>query len=256
VDGVEWARAKWGRFARLYFKLMEAISLLTPNRVVADAEAIRDHLARRHSIRIPVSVLPYGASLVTHAPDESVLSEWGLSSGNYYLVVCRLEPENHVREMIEGFCATNSGRKMAIVGDHLAPTTYAAELRRRGDCRVQFLGATYERQRLEALRYHAFAYCHGHSVGGTNPSLLEALGCSNAVVAHDNAFNREVARDAALYFDSALAFSARVREIEADEPLRRAMKSRASAIISRDYTWVEVSESYFVVFFVEICFAL
>lgn len=244
VDGIEWARAKWGRIARLYFKVMEALALWTPDRVIADAQAIRDHLRARHARQKEISVIAYGAPMVGAPPDPALVSEWNLTPDGYYLVVCRLEPENHVREILEGFSASSSTRSIVVIGNHLSGTEYVARLRALNDPRIRFLGSVYDQATLQALRFHAFAYCHGHSVGGTNPSLLESLGCGNAVVAHDNPFNREVARDAAVYFTSAREFAARLAELENAEPERLRMRERGRAIIGSDYAWDGIVEQY------------
>jgi glycosyltransferase involved in cell wall biosynthesis len=244
VDGVEWARAKWGFAARLYFKLMETLAVKVPDRVVADAHAIRDHLIRRHSAHKPISVIAYGAQVVNHAPATSPLSEWRLTPNGYYLVVCRLEPENHVLEIIDGYCATESARPLIVVGNHQSPNSYMRRLQAVRDPRVRFIGTVFDRSKLQALRYHAFAYCHGHSVGGTNPSLLEALGCGNAILAHNNPFNREAARDAALYFESSRNLAQHINELERDELRRQRMRSQASLIVGTDYTWDLIATQY------------
>ncbi len=244
VDGIEWARAKWGRVARLYFKLMEAFAMRTPSRVIADARSIRDHLLSRHGPRRPISVIAYGAPIVKAAPDSGALAEWGLQPDGYYLVVCRLEPENHVRDMVKGFLASSTARPLVVVGDTGSGTPYVRGLVAVQDPRIRYLGTVYDPARLQALRYHAFAYCHGHSVGGTNPSLLEALASRNAIVAHDNRFNREVARDAAAYFRSPAELSDRLAMLEASEDRRAAMRDRAVEIARSDYTWDRITDQY------------
>ena len=173
-----------------------------------------------------------------------MLLRWNLSPGGYYLVVCRLEPENHVREILEGLSQSSSTRTMIVVGNDQAPTAYVSSLKRIADSRIRFLGTIYDQAQLQALRFHALAYCHGHSVGGTNPSLLEALGCGNAVLAHDNVFNREVARDAALYFGTAAEFRSVLERFEQDGPGRARMRERAREIVRADYTWDGIAQRY------------
>ena len=189
-------------------------------------------------------MIPYGAPIVSAPPHSGILGEWQLAPQSYYLVVCRLEPENHVLEVLDGFTTSASTRWLVVVGD-LSDSEYVTQLRQRSDPRIRFVGTVYEAAKLQALRYHAFAYCHGHSVGGTNPSLLESLGCGSAVLAHENRYNKEVARDAALYFSSGAVFSACVRALEADEALRQRMKASAQRIVATDYTWEGVAERYF-----------
>ena len=124
VDGIEWARAKWNAVAKFYFKLMELFSLWTADRIIADAEGIKTHLQSRHRRLPPCTVIPYGAPVIDVAPDENPLKEWGLKPRGYYLVVARLEPENHILEMIEGYKTADTSTPLVVVGDHLANTAY------------------------------------------------------------------------------------------------------------------------------------
>lgn len=245
VDGIEWMRAKWGRVARAYFKAMEFFSVKFPNRVIADAEGVRAHLLARHR-RLPAcSVIAYGAPVIETQPDSAHLAEWGLEPGRYYLVVCRLEPENHVREIIEGFAASKTALPLVIVGDHQTPTDYVRRLRRHASERTRFIGTIYDKPKLQALRYHALAYFHGHSVGGTNPSMLEAMGCGNLVIAHDNVFNREMLGSGGQFFRSAADIPELVAHIEgmsADESSdeRNYMRDR----VRSEYNWDRIAAAY------------
>lgn len=244
MDGIEWARSKWSWAARVYLRIMEGIAMWTPNRIIADADAIQANLAARYSHLPPCSVIPYGAEIVDVAPPVNLLAEWGLEPDGYYLVVCRLEPENYVLEILQGFAASNSTLPLIVLGNHHTNTPYVAQLLAVQDERIRFVGTVYDKAKLQALRYHCLAYFHGHSVGGTNPSLLEALGCGNAVIAHDNPFNREVAGEAACYFTGAQDIPALVAQMEADEGGRAAMRNRAREIVAGRYTWEKVTESY------------
>ena len=118
-DGLEWARAKWGLVARLYFRLMEWVSLRVADRLIADSEAIVASLVSRHRKLPPHSVIAYGCEVVEKLPSVASLSGWGLTSGNYYLIVCRLEPENHVLEILKAFQQSKSERELIIVGNNL-----------------------------------------------------------------------------------------------------------------------------------------
>jgi len=245
VDGIEWARAKWNTGAKLYFKLMEWLSTWIPDRIIADADGIRTHLETRHHLSSPCSVIPYGAPVVDTPPDASCLDMWNLTPDGYYLVVARFEPENHVREIIGGHKASATTIPLIIVGNQLLQTDYARNLQTLADTRVRFIGGIYDKERLAALRYYALAYCHGHSVGGTNPSLLEALGCGNLIIAHDNVFNREVAGDIACYFTSAGNIPALLKTIES-LPLseKKAFANKARARIQDKYDWGKIAENY------------
>lgn len=245
MDGIEWKRAKWTRAARAYLKIMEGIALRMPNRIVVDADAIRANLAARYRRLPDCVVIPYGAKLLEAAPSTDSLREWGLLPGAYYLAVCRLEPENHVLEIVQGLAASSSKLPLIVVGDHRSDTPYVQLLlAMRRDPRIRFVETVYEEAKLQPLRYYCRAYFHGHSVGGTNPSLLEALGCGNAVIAHDNPFNREVAGDAAVYFASTDAIPTLVALMDANESRRTAMGNRAREIVVGRYTWKQVTDRY------------
>lgn len=243
MDGVEWARSKWNWLAKFWFRIMEAAAMWTANRVIADAEAIRQHLESRHWRNPPCSVIAYGADVVAQSPDPSLLDEWGVSSGQYYLVVCRLEPENHLREIIEGFSASATTRQLLIIGDHEAHTPYIGDLLTTQDARVRFAGTVFESKKLQVLRWHCRAYFHGHSVGGTNPSLLEALGCGNLIIAHDNLFNHEVAGPAALYFGSPTDIPSIVATVDGLKSFENQRKKSIGRILER-YTWEAVTDEY------------
>lgn len=245
MDGIEWARSKWRSLAKAWFRLMEAIAMRTADRIIADAEGIRQNLESRHRHMPPCSVIPYGAPVIEDAPPITLLDEWGISPFRYYLIVCRLEPENKVHEIIEGFVASDSTCTLVVVGDHSSGTAYVNSLLKINDNRINFIGTVYDKVKLQVLRYHAFAYFHGHSVGGTNPSLLEALGCGNLIIAHDNIFNREVAADAAIYFGSADEIPAIISAIEAYPPDKlKALSQKGRNRIKEKYNWDAVTNQY------------
>lgn len=170
---------------------------------------------------------------------------WGLQPHRYLLVVARPEPENHLLEIIQGYMRHGGDWPLVIVGDVSGATPYQRQLKALASERVRFLGGIYDAGQLKSLRVHAACYLHGHSVGGTNPSLLEALACGNWVIAHDNPFNREVARDAADYFGTpeqlARSLDAVVAQGEALQPQR---SQRARGIVADHYTWDAITDAY------------
>lgn len=243
MDGVEWARTKWNWLAKLWFRIMEYAALWTASLVVADSRGIDAHLKSRHRRRPNTAIIAYGAEIVSSSPDCSVLQEWGLSPGAYYLVVCRLESENQIREIVEGYSLSKSERPLIIVGDHGSDTPYVTKLLQFRDARVRYVGTVFDKSRLQALRWNCRAYFHGHCVGGTNPSLLEALGCGNQIAAHDNVYNREVAGDCALYFRSLSDVTSIVEEFDRSE-LTNAKRAARWNRIRENYTWDKVVHAY------------
>ena len=246
VDGLEWARSKWGRAARVYLRCMEWLATKTATRLIADAEAIAQRVRSVYPRAAPTSFIAYGAQQVAaHDVDVQALSEWGLTPGGYLLVVARPEPENHVLEIIQGCLLHGGPLPLVIVGSVTGATPYQRQLQGLACDRVRLVGGVYDAPKLQSLRVHAAAYIHGHSVGGTNPSLLEALACGSLVIAHDNPFNREVARDAADYFDTPAQLARQLQQMEqlpASESLRRS--ARAREIIAQHYTWARIADDY------------
>jgi glycosyltransferase involved in cell wall biosynthesis len=243
-DGLEWGRAKWGFLAKCYFRIMEWCSLYTANRIIADSEAIAANLAERHGRMKNFTVIRYGCEVIVSPPPADPLAEWHIIPRNYYLIVCRLEPENHVREILQAFQKSSSTREMIVVGNHLVGTNYVKTLRELKDARIRMIGTVYDQVKLTCLRYHSFAYMHGHSVGGTNPSLLEAMGCGNLVFAHDNPFNRENLGPCGYYFVDVEELTKAIQTAEEnDEELaqrREALRKRAGA----DYRWADIVSQY------------
>lgn len=243
-DGLEWKRTKWSPAQRLYLAVAEALGLALASRIIADSPAIKDYLRARY-IRVKrVSTIAYGAEIPTRPPDQSVLGEWGLNPYRYSLVVCRLEPENHVLEVVVGYQRANSTIPLIILGDIRNPNAYVKRLLAHASDHVRFIGTIYDKERLQALRYYSSAYIHGHSVGGTNPSLLEAMACSNLVVAHDNAFNRCVLQDAGLFFRDPESLASALQELESNTSQIQILRDRARNIISSHYHWDQIADEY------------
>ena len=244
TDGIEWLRAKWNFWGRAYLMVSEALAVLFSNRIIADSHAIADYLRKRYVWTPDISTIAYGAYPVYKEPTPEPLSEWNLLPGGYDIVVCRLEPENHVLEIIEGVERSKSMRPLVILGDVKNPNQYVKELLIHQSARVRFLGTVYDREKLVALRYHAHCYIHGHSVGGTNPSLLEAMACSSLIVAHDNPFNREVLDGSGLFFKNRNDLAAVLDAIEAGDGDLESLRTAARDRICLKYRWEQIADAY------------
>lgn len=243
MDGIEWKRAKWPWHGRIWLYLNEWIGALTSNKLIADHPEIEKHLARRRSKR-DIVMIPYGADPVTEAPEEAVRA-LGLNPGRYLISIGRIEPENNILPMIQAFAARPRDLQFVCLGK-LEPkkNPYHVEVLKAGEGRVIFPGAIYDPAVVKALRFHAAAYCHGHSVGGTNPSLVEALGAGNAVIGHDNPYNRWVAGEGQFYFADAAEFEAVLEGLEADPERLSAARIAARARFDAALTWRPVLDAY------------
>jgi glycosyltransferase involved in cell wall biosynthesis len=199
MDGIEWRRGKWSPPVRAWFWLNERIACWLGDRLIADNPHIANHLATRVR-RSKISMIPYGADPVREA-SPALVKLWGLEPGNYCLLIARPEPENSILEVVRAFSRRPRGSKLVVLG-HYTPevNAYHAAVLKAAGPEVRFLGAIYTGQFVDALRFHCRLYMHGHQVGGTNPSLVEALGAGCPVLARSNPYNKWVAGEAARYF--------------------------------------------------------
>jgi glycosyltransferase involved in cell wall biosynthesis len=239
VDGLEWKRAKWGGAGRRYYRAAESLAVRWSDALIADAQGIADYY--RAEFDADTDLIAYGAPLLEVGADR--LAELGLQSRGYHLVVARFEPENHVDLIVAGYRTSSATLPLIVVGSAPYADEYTARVHSLADERVRFLGGVYDQDLLDQLYSNAATYLHGHSVGGTNPSLLRAIGAGAATIAYDVSFNREVLDSAGRFFTSAADVSARLVEAEADprgtEACRRAARSRAAR-----YDWEDVANRY------------
>lgn len=243
TDGLESRRSKWSFFKRKYLHYSELFAVKTSDALVADSKGIAQYLSHTYSNLPPVSIIEYGAPVLNGSVDNSYL-EFGLSKAAYYLIVARLEPENNLLMMLEGYAKANTTMPLVVIGN-LQDTAYVKELKKFESGKIRFLGGIYDKAKLNSLRKNAFAYLHGHSVGGTNPSLLEAMGAFSVCICHNNIYNREVTADAMYYFDSADDVSAIISQLEslsAEELQQKRMQ--AAERIREYYNWPNMLAKY------------
>jgi glycosyltransferase involved in cell wall biosynthesis len=243
VDGLEWKRGKWGPTGRRYYLGAERLAVRWADALIADAVGIQDYYRERYGVH--ARFLPYGAPLLT-APAVHRLSELGLRSGGYHLVVARLEPENHVDVVLRGYLASSAEQPLVVVGSAPYAGSHVDEVNRlaASDVRVRQLGGVWDQELLDALYAGASSYLHGHSVGGTNPSLLRALGAGAPVVAFDVDFNREVMGDAGLFFADDAEVTAALKQVEADPADARERGEAGRAAVAERYRWDDVADGY------------
>ncbi len=255
IDGLEWERNKFNKFEKLLLKFNNYLAIIFADIVVLDAECLANYL--NGILRNKTIFIPYGVEC-------SDLIDWDINKlsnlspkcheiknikpGDYWLVVARLEPENNIHIIIEGFLRSSSKKFLVVVGDSTS-ATYSKKfnqiLSKYDNNKVLFVGSIYNDQRLlQMLRQNCFAYIHGHSVGGTNPSLLEAMASRNIILAHDNDFNREVCSDLAVYFKDEFDIENKINYIEENAHLFVGFKEKIHSRAMREYSWQNVVKSY------------
>jgi glycosyltransferase involved in cell wall biosynthesis len=199
MDGLEWQRDKWRSHERAWLWLNERFGCWFGDHLIADHPEIKRHLATRISAK-KITMIPYGARELTGAA-VTPLEPLGVSPGCFIVVIARPEPENSILDVVRAFSRKPRGVKLIVLGNYLTNShLYHRAVYEAASNEVLFPGAIYEDATTDSLRFHSRLYLHGHRVGGTNPSLVEALGAGSAVLAHDNRFNRWVAGEGAHYF--------------------------------------------------------
>jgi glycosyltransferase involved in cell wall biosynthesis len=199
MDGLEWKRSKYSAAVRKFLKRAEKWAVFSSHYLIADSKGIQEYLLQKY--HRDSFFIPYGAELVTQV-DESLLAKKNLKKETYNLLIARMEPENNIETIIKGHLLTNSLLPLIIIGSYTnrfgtyLKKTYASD-------KIVFFGPIYDLSFLNSLRFYSNLYFHGHSVGGTNPSLLEAMASHALIAAHDNVFNRTVLGDDAFYFSTA-----------------------------------------------------
>lgn len=243
MDGIEWRRQKWGRLSRLWFWLNERAGCWLGNHLIADHPEIKRHLATRVSAS-KIATIPYGAERIDEA-DPALIEPYGLVPGCYAMVVARPEPENSLLEMVRAWSRKFRGCKLMVLGRYDPGNAYAQKVMAAASAEVIFPGAIYDKKVLTALRFFARVNLHGHRVGGTNPTLVEALGAGNPIIAHDNPFNRWVAGDlAARFFTDEAEFDSVLDELLPDLAELGHMRTAAYARHAACFTWQRVLRDY------------
>jgi glycosyltransferase involved in cell wall biosynthesis len=242
MDGIEWRRAKWSLPVRGWFWVNSWIAGSAAHRLIADHPAIASMLAAR-GWRHRTTMVPYGAERVESAPLDA-LTALGLQPRRYGLVIARPEPENSILEIVRAWSASSRGRPLVVLGTYEPGHRYHAAVRAAAGPDVLFPGAMYDPLAVQSLRHHARLYVHGHTVGGTNPSLVEALGAGSPVLAHDNVFNRWVAGSGARYFSNSAECAAALDALLDDDLALAAMRTASYARHGEAFTWDLVLPAY------------
>jgi glycosyltransferase involved in cell wall biosynthesis len=243
MDGIEWSRARWGFAKQAILYVNERIACRVGDRLIADHPEIERYL-RRRARASKISTITYGADAVTEASTDPVVG-LGLEPGRYLTLICRPIPENSILELVTAFSAKPRGHRLAVLGDYTPDTDgYHRAVLDAASEEVAFVGAVYEPDAVRAVRFHSVGYLHGHTVGGTNPSLVEAMAAGNAVIAHDNAYNRWVAQGGALYFADAGEAEDRISTVLDDVEARSRLSAAGRRRHAQEFTWEHVAGQY------------
>lgn len=248
MDGLEFKRTKFNKWVRKFVFWEERMTVKHSHYLIADNMGIHDYYLEKYGKES--TFLAYGAD-IHEDYDKTLLDEYGLLAENYYLLIARLEPENNIEIVIKGYLKSEEkgGRPLLIVGKTNTPHAKYLLDRYAREESVRFLGSIYDFKKLNSLRYFSYAYFHGHSVGGTNPSLLEAMASSCYILSHDNIFNCAVLKANAHYFASPEDVCELLNTMSEHQKLDKAtFISNNLTEIREEYSWeklVDRHEKYF-----------
>jgi rhamnosyltransferase len=256
IDGVMWQRSKFNLLERWLLKINHDMATVFADKIIVDAMEMKSYVDKKYLDK--TSYLSYGINvpkrITWNGETLELLKDYtpiNISPENYYLVVSRLEPENNIHMVVDAFIQAEIDMPLVVVGDFTSED-YKEEIESIAkDCsqhRVVFLGSIYNQKLLNMLRQNCCAYIHGHSVGGTNPSLLEAAISRNIIMAHDNAFNREVCGASAVYFKNEIDLSRKMKSIYKHQQSYLKLKDDVYYRVKNNYLWDRITEGYISLF--------
>ncbi len=255
-DGHEWKRAKWNKAIRQYWKVSEKYMVKHADLLICDSKNIEKYIKEDYKQYNPkTTFIAYGADAEKSklTDEDSTLLQWykekNVKKKEYYLVVGRFVPENNYETMITEFMKSKTKKDFILI-TNVEKNKFYEELREKTnfdkDKRIKFVGTVYDQELLKKIRENAHGYFHGHEVGGTNPSLLEALATTDLNILLDVGFNREVGMDGALYFNKKNRNLANLIDKldNIDEGYIKTLGSKAKSRIEKEYTWSYIIDKY------------
>lgn len=243
MDGVEWRRAKWSPLERAWLYINEKLGGWLGNHLIADHPEIRIHLSQFVS-KDKITVIPYSADIIETA-DASLLSQFNLAPDKYTILIARPEPENSILEVVRAYSKIKRGFPLVILGNYNpVKSDYQRQVIDAASDEIKFVGALYSKPLVQALRFYARLNIHGHTVGGTNPSLVEALGAGTPILAHDNKFNRWVAGEVAHFFSSEDSCTAELDSLLNNDRELKIMREYNRKQMLTHFTWDKVHTAY------------
>ncbi|WP_435354447.1 DUF1972 domain-containing protein [Emticicia sp. SJ17W-69] len=197
MDGLEWSRSKYSKPVQKFLQFAEYLGTKFSNYWISDSIGIQEYLVKKYQLNS--TYIPYG-SFVFDEPNSNILSDYMVSEYQYDMLIARLEPENNIETILDGVVKSNSKRPFLVVGKHETKFGEYLKNKFKATTSIVFVGGIYDINKLNNLRFFSNIYFHGHSVGGTNPSLLEAMASQALICANQNTFNAAILGDDAYYF--------------------------------------------------------
>lgn len=247
-DGLEYKRSKWNNLVKKFFLLSERWMLLNADIVVCDAIGIKKYVDTKYPVLIDNTVyIAYGTDKIDlrNVDEHLILNEFNLKKDDYFLMVGRFVPENNYELVINEFMKSKTNKKLVIISNISSSNYYTSVVNLTNcncDKRIIFINGVYDENKLSVIRKNAYAYIHGHSVGGTNPSLLEALNLTDLNILYDVNFNRDIGGDSCLYFKNEGSLTKILNNTKRYD--RKKMGIASKKIIEQNFTWEIIVNKY------------
>lgn len=238
MDGLEWKRDKWSLPIKVLTKIMEKIAINKSDFLISDNLGIQTYY--KGNFNADSKYLAYGADIPDYV-DKNLISDYNLNIDNYYILVARLEPENSIEIILNGFIKSMSSKPFLVVGKHNTKYGLLLKSKYKNNSNIRFIGGIYEKNKLDALRKYSSIYFHGHTVGGTNPSLLEAMALGCFISHHNNTFNNSVIKRNDFSFENYSDVSILINKYEKNMIIDiNSSKSKNISIIRTNYSWKKI----------------
>lgn len=239
MDGMEWKRSKYSKKVRKFLKYAEKLVVKSSDFLISDSKGIQEYIKTKYNK--DSEFIAYGATLFA-TPGQEILPIYNVKAHDYCMIIARLEPENNIETIVEGYDASKTDYDLIIFG---ALNEFGKNLQKKYEHnqRIRFMGANYNQKHLNNLRYYSRYYFHGHSVGGTNPSLLEAMASNALIIANDNVFNKSILESDAFYFANA----SDVKQILIEDSAfanKNSFTAQNAKKIEKYYTWDTINSAY------------
>jgi glycosyltransferase involved in cell wall biosynthesis len=240
MDGMEWKRSKYSKPVQQFLKYAEKLAVQYSQYYISDSKVIQAYLADKY--KIDSSYIPYGADVYTEQEREQISTDEALKE-DYFLLMARMEPENNIETILDGFNNSNSHKTFKVLGDTGNRFGKYITEKFKNDERIEFKGGIFNTPKVRQLQNNSYLYFHGHSVGGTNPSLLEAMASEALIAAHNNPFNKSVLNTDAFYFSDAREVRDLIENVQRKDPEQAMVKNNLNKIQDL-FNWETVVNQY------------
>lgn len=239
MDGLEYKRTKYSKMVQKFLMWAESLAVKDSHHLISDSLGIKDYILKKYSASS--TYIPYGAELFNEV-NRDILQKYDVQEYLYHLIIARLEPENSIEMILDGFVLSDSSDKFLVIGDNRSNFARYLQNRYKQYKNIIFIGGIYDMRILDNLRYFSKLYFHGHTVGGTNPSLLEAMASNALICAHDNEFNKGILGEDAFYFCTSNDVSRVIKETLYKKHSQYIQKNRDK--ILKHYRWEMIINEY------------